>query len=137
MSGDASAFARAAAGLAGAPFCLHGRDPATGLDCVGLVHAALAAIGRETPAPCGYGLRNRDIGPALAFVAPAGFAETSGPSLPGDLLLVQPGPLQQHLLIVGEDGAAIHAHAGLRRVVITPPPCPWPILRHWRLAPSA
>lgn len=133
---DGLALARAAAALIGAPFRLHGRDPATGVDCVGLVSAALDAIGRGAAAPYGYGLRNRDIGPALHFTARAGFVDASGPLLPGDLLLVQPGPLQHHLLIQGESGAAIHAHAGLRRVVSTPAPLTGPILRHWRLAPS-
>ncbi|KPL68941.1 hypothetical protein SZ64_13025 [Erythrobacter sp. SG61-1L] len=137
MNAQGSALARAAAGLAGVPFRLHGRDPASGLDCVGLVHAALAAIGREAPAPCHYGLRNRDIAHALSFLTRAGFAETTTSPLPGDLLLTQPGPLQHHLLIHGEGGAAIHAHAGLRRVVITPPPLPWPVLRRWRLSPPA
>ena len=53
--------------------------------------------------------------------------------LPGDLLLVRPGPAQVHLLVVGPSGDLIHAHAGLGRVVATPPPCPWSTLRHWRL----
>lgn len=135
------ALAHAAAALIGTPFRLHGRDPATGLDCVGLVHAALAAIGRNTPAPCDYGLRNRHISHALGFVSKAGFTHASGPALPGDVLLVEPGPLQHHLLILGVDDAAIHAHAGLRRVVSTPwpstEPDPWPVLHRWRLIPSA
>ncbi|MCB5425234.1 C40 family peptidase [Altererythrobacter sp. CC-YST694] len=135
------ALARAAMALIGTPFRLHGRDPATGLDCVGLVHAALAAIGREAPAPCDYGLRNRDISRPLGFLSKAGLAQTSAPPLPGDVLLVEPGPLQHHLLILGEDGAVIHAHAGLRRVVSTPwpstEPAPWPVLHRWRMIPSA
>jgi hypothetical protein len=46
---------------------------------------------------------------------------------------VRAGPGQVHLLVVGTRGDLIHAHAGLGRVVATPPPCPWPIERHWRL----
>ncbi len=78
---DGLALARAAAALIGAPFRLHGRDPAKGVDCVGLVSAALAAIGRKAEAPSAYGLRNRDIGPALHFAAKAGFVDASGPML--------------------------------------------------------
>ena len=52
----------------------------------------------------------------------------------GDVLLLDVGPSQLHLAIVGVDGGIVHAHAGLRRVVLTPYPLPWPIVRHWRLA---
>ena len=40
-----TALARAAAGCLGVRFRLHGRDPATGLDCLGLLGAALVATG--------------------------------------------------------------------------------------------
>ena len=131
MSG--AALARVAEALVGAPFRLHGRDPASGLDCVGLLVAALAAIGRHPPAPRAYGLRNRDIGSALAFVPGMGLADICGATLPGDVLLVRAGPLQDHLLIAAAGSRFIHAHAGLRRVVATPGPLAWPLLRHWRL----
>lgn len=137
MSDPAEALARAALQLVGTPFRLHGRDPRTGLDCVGLVSASLAAIGRPAAAPRRYALRNSDIAAALGFAARAGFGETFGPERPGDLLLVRPGALQQHLLIAGHGGLFIHAHAGLRRVVATPGPPVWPVERHWRLAPTA
>ncbi|RYE96206.1 MAG: peptidoglycan endopeptidase [Oxalobacteraceae bacterium] len=134
MSGEGMALVRAAEALLGCRFRLHGRDPATGLDCVGLVVAALKAIGRPVRPPTGYGLRNRRIDAAL--VPPAGLVETSGNIQPGDIVLAAPGPLQHHLLIAGRDGCRfIHAHAGLRRVVETPGPIPWPLLHHWRLSP--
>ena len=131
MSG--AELARAAEWLVGTPFRLHGRDPATGLDCVGLLDAALAAIGRPAPAPKAYGVRNRDIAAALAFAPGMGLGEVSGSIQPGDVLLVRAGPLQDHLLVAGSGNRFIHAHAGLRRVVATPGPIAWPILRHWRL----
>ena len=121
-------LALAAQALVGTRFRLYGRDPATGLDCVGLVAAALGAT-----APTGYRLRNRDIAAALAFAPAAGLAKVSGPIEPGDVLLVRGGPAQHHLLIAGPRGGFIHAHAGLRRVVATPGPLPWPLERHWRL----
>lgn len=130
---DRAALAHAALRLAGTRFRLHGRDPATGLDCVGLLAASLAAIGRKARLPARYGLRNRDIAEALAFAPAAGLAEVCGPIVAGDVLLAQPGPLQHHLLIAGPSGEFIHAHAGLRRVVAAPTKPVWPIVRHWRL----
>ena len=120
--------ALAAHALIGTRFQLHGRDPASGLDCVGLVAAALGA-----PAPVGYRLRNSDIAAGLSFAPGAGLAEVSGTIEPGDVLLVRSGPAQHHLLVAGPHGGFIHAHAGLRRVVATPGPLSWPVERHWRL----
>ena len=54
-------LARAAEALIGAPFRLHGRNAATGLDCIGVVTAAFVACGRETGSLPAYGLRNRSI----------------------------------------------------------------------------
>jgi cell wall-associated NlpC family hydrolase len=123
--------ALAAQELVGTRFRLHGRDPATGLDCVGLVAAAIGC-----DAPLAYRLRNRDISDALAFAPAAGLDGADGAIKPGDLLLVRSGPAQHHLLIADMRGGFIHAHAGLRRVVAMPGPLPWPIERHWRLRNS-
>lgn len=133
MSDPGAALARAAESLAGTRFRLHGRDRATGLDCVGLVAAALAIIGRNPPVPLDYGLRNGSIDAALAYVPGAGFASCPGETLPGDLLLVSPGPAQHHLMVALDGARFVHAHAGLRRVVVTPGPLQWPQLRQWRL----
>lgn len=133
MSIAGEALAQAALTLVGTRYRLHGRDPATGLDCVGLVAAALRSIGRRAEAPQRYGLRNRDISGALAFAPLAGLIETTEPIRSGDVLLVQPGPLQHHLLVAGPARQFIHAHAGLCRVTATSGPLGWPILHHWRL----
>ena len=133
MNGNEEALARAALALVGTRFRLHGRDPRTGLDCIGLVAASLAAIGRNARAPARYALRNSDITHALAFAAAAGMIETTTPIVPGDVLLAVPGPLQHHLLIAGPAGDFIHAHAGLRRGVATPRLPAWPSVRRWRL----
>ena len=127
-------LAVAAEALVGAPFRLHGRDPASGLDCVGVAAAALSKIGRAVREPDGYGLRNRSIARLLALAEANGFAEARGPLAAGDLLLVRPGPGQHHLLLAAGPDRFIHAHAGLRRVVAQPGPLPWPIERRWRLA---
>lgn len=128
-------LALAAEHFIGAPFRLRGRDPATGIDCIGLLLAALARIGRAALSPTGYGLRNSDISGPLCFVPALGLGEAAGAIQPGDVLLTAAGPLQHHLLIAANGGGRfIHAHAGLRRVVATPGPLAWAILRRWRLA---
>lgn len=132
MSG--AALAAAAERLVGTRFELHGRDPATGLDCVGLVAVALAEIGRPAFAPFGYRLRQTEVDRFLASATRSGLAEATGPVEPGDVLLSRPGPAQHHLVIAAAGGAIVHAHAGLGRIVLTPPPLRWPIDRHWRLA---
>jgi cell wall-associated NlpC family hydrolase len=127
------ALAQAAEALAGSRFRLHGRDPATGLDCVGLLAAALRAIGRPAPLPTGYAWRSRTL-PALADIVRAcGFAPSAAPLLPGDVMLLRPAPCQHHCAIAASDGRFVHAHAGLRRVVVMPGPPVWPVLYRWRL----
>lgn len=134
---DGAALASAAAAYVGAPFRLHGRSRA-GLDCVGLLGCALADCGRQVPLPQGYGLRNRDPARLFACFVPAGFVrQEDGASIdPGDVLVVIPGPAQQHLLIATGEDRFVHAHAGLRRVVEMAAPVPWPVLQHWRLDSS-
>jgi cell wall-associated NlpC family hydrolase len=134
MSTAGRAFAEAAEGFVGTPFRFRGRDPDTGLDCVGLVAAALEGAGRRSPTVPAYSMRQNDFTAQADTALLAGFRETDDTPAAGDLLLVRPGPAQVHLLVVGVGGGLIHAHAGLGRVVATPAPCPWSILRHWRLA---
>lgn len=131
MSG--STLAAAAERLVGTRFVLHGRDPAHGLDCVGLVAASLATIGRPVSAPVGYRLRQTAIQPLLNAAAECGLVDAVGPAEPGDVLLVRPGPAQLHLLIAATAGGFVHAHAGLGRVVLAPAPLGWPVEHHWRL----
>lgn len=135
MSG--AELAAAAARLAGTRFRLHGRDPASGLDCVGLFGAAMAAIGRPLALPTGYPLRLASAEAWLPDPAACGLVPASEPFLPGDVVLLQPGPAQLHLAIAGPDGGWIQAHAGLRRVVCQPSLPPGPIIHQWRLRPSS
>ena len=135
MNRPGLALAQAAARFIGVPFRLHGRDPATGLDCVGLLHATLTGCGHPGLRHFAYALHNTDISDGLRTIAQAGLRNAHGSILPGDVLLVRPGCAQVHLLIAGPNGDSIHAHAGLRRVVRTPAPLPWPVKRHWRLPP--
>lgn len=136
MNGAAARFAAAAESLVGTPFRLHGRDPERGLDCVGVVIAALQAIDHPCRSPTGYRLRNLDIGPWLGFAPLCGLVEVTSSISIGDILLTETGPAQFHLLIAAPNGRFIHAHSGLRRVVTTPASICWPLRRHWRLAPD-
>ncbi len=128
------ALAAAAERLVGVPFRLHGRDPAHGLDCVGLVAAALAQVGRPAIVPTGYRLRHIGIDAFLDAAARSGLAHADGAIALGDVLLVRPGPAQHHLMIAAAQGGFVHAHVGLGRVVLTPGPLEWPLGHHWRLA---
>lgn len=131
MSG--AALAAAAERLVGVPFLLNGREPERGLDCVGLVAASLAAIGRPVVVPAGYRLRQAAVDRYLAAAAKSGLAVATGAIAPGDVLLVRPGPAQHHLVIAAAAGGFVHAHAGLARIVVTPAPLAWPVEHHWRL----
>lgn len=134
MSGRPEAFARAAEALVGSPFRLHGRSSEHGLDCVGLVAAALEACGHVLPPIPPYALRNSRYDLVPAFAQRCGLDPVTGQARRGDLVMVAPGPGQRHLLIAVAPTVFTHAHAGLRRVVRTPLRPDWPIIHHWRLA---
>lgn len=137
MMAPGLALAQAAAELIGTSFRLHGRDPATGVDCVGLLCVALARCGRPASLPNGYALRSRQVPDFARHAERIGFVPVSGPVLPGDLVVARPAPCQVHLVLAAAPGGFVHAHAGLGRVVHSPPPLPWPLLSQWRLLPSA
>jgi len=136
MTSQGEQLANAATACIGAPFRLHGRDPRFGLDCVGLVFVCLLAIGRRPEFASGYGLRNASPEALLAYAQVNGLVAAQDTILPGDILLVRPGPAQQHLLIASSANSFIHAHAGLKRVVSMPGPLPWPVGSCWRLPPD-
>lgn len=126
-------LAQIAASLIGTPFRLHGRSVELGLDCVGLVHVCLDHAGVTGSPPEGYQLRNSEPGRWLAFSRNYGLADWQGPVEQGDILVTSPGPGQQHVMILETPNCAIHAHAGLRRVVRQPIDLSSPPLAHWRL----
>ena len=129
-------LAEAAGRLAGTKFRLHGRDPATGLDCVGLLAATLAACGKPARLPSGYRLRAHRLCGLEEIAAGCGFEPATGQLRTGDVALVRTSPCQFHLVIALENGGFVHSDAGLRRVVRCPGPLPWPVFGHWRLAAS-
>jgi cell wall-associated NlpC family hydrolase len=123
----------AAIALVGTPFRLHGTDRVTGVDCVGLVLLSLRGAGMTVPDAPAYRLRAGAAAlPMIAhWMALAGL-DPADDRRPGDIIVVRVAPLQSHLLIqTGED--AIHAHAGLGRVVRGPVPRTWPEMARWRV----
>ena len=131
MSG--AALAAAALDLAGTRFRLHGRDPETGLDCVGVLAASLSAIGRAAPLPQAYALRCRDVAGLDALAGACGLVSAGPDRMAGDVLLFRVAPCQLHLVIALGPDRGVHAHAGLRRVIAGPFSPRWLLTRHWRL----
>jgi hypothetical protein len=119
---------KAAMTLVGVPFRLHGRDPATGLDCIGLVAEAMARAGYTPVAPHGYSLRASSVEALFPFVSANGLKQVRKD---GAIALVMVNPLQPHLA-VRVPGGFVHAHAGIGRVTFLPGELPWPIHTQWR-----
>ncbi len=128
-------FAAAAEALVGTRFRLHGRDPASGLDCIGVLAVSLAACGRKVALPNHYALRAHRLPDLHNIVEGCGFIAVEGEIAPGDILMVRIGSCQFHVLIAVTFGRFVHAHAGLRRVVCGELPEDWAIVGHWRLTP--
>jgi murein DD-endopeptidase / murein LD-carboxypeptidase len=111
----------------GAPFRLHGRDPETGLDCVGLI-AWVYELGTNIPA--GYALRGGDGARFAQIISALGLTKRRAAFRAGDLLLMQAGAAQFHLgLWTGT--SLIHADAMLRRTVEMPGTPPWQVIGAW------
>jgi murein DD-endopeptidase / murein LD-carboxypeptidase len=124
MGDDPVTRARA---LIGTRFRLHGRDPTSGLDCVGLIVCACPAITRP---PEGYALRGGSAAGFAAMFVDNGMAARVGEPCAGDILLLQPSAAQFHLGI-WSGVSLIHADAVLRRVVETPGALAWPVVSGW------
>jgi murein DD-endopeptidase / murein LD-carboxypeptidase len=121
-------IARRALQAVGTPFRLYGRKVGVALDCVGLVLHATQILDRITS----YTLKGDHLDLIRIITNQKGFKVQPSPNRGGDIAVVQCGPRQQHLLI-HVSGGWVHAHAGLRRVVFTPGPLPWPLIAAWRL----
>ncbi|MBX3562452.1 MAG: peptidoglycan endopeptidase [Sphingomonas sp.] len=124
---EAARIVARARGLIGVRFRAQGRDPAAGLDCIGLV---AAAAGIADP-PSGYALRGGSAEVLAKGLRAAGFRPVRAMEA-GDVLTLRTGPEQLHLGIWTGDGL-IHADAGLRRIVERPGELLWPVLGVWRL----
>ncbi len=113
--------------LIGTPFRLHGRDPQTGLDCVGFIACVFDQV---ADVPAGYALRNTLQAEWCALLDHLYVRRVDGAFDETDILLLAPGPAQFHLGVWTGSGL-IHAHAGLRRVVETPGTLAWPVIGAW------
>jgi cell wall-associated NlpC family hydrolase len=131
MSG--AALAQAARELVGTRFRLHGRDVATGIDCIGVLGATLSAIGRKPVLPLSYGLRNLDVAQFAAFAQRNHLMDVQDEET-GDVILFRVGPVQFHLAVDVGGGRLVHAHAGLRRVVMGTAGDEWTVEYRWRLS---
>jgi hypothetical protein len=127
MQADPADRARA---LIGTRFRLHGRNPATGLDCVGLIICVYPAITRP---PEGYALRGGTAEGFAAMFRANGMIERRGTPHTGDVLLFRPSAAQFHLG-VWSGKSLIHADGVLRRVVETPGLPPWPLVSGWHFS---
>ena len=113
---------QAALGLVGTRFRFHGHDPASGLDCVGMVAAAYRAAGYAVPALPTYRIRDMSGAAVADLLSDIGLERVTD-AASGDVLLCMVAARQPHLMIAGPD-SCVHAHAGLRRVVLVPGACP-------------
>lgn len=127
MSRRAERIVARARKLVGVRFRPQGRSREIGLDCIGLVAAALRV---EAP-PADYALRGGSAAQLDAGLRAAGLRPVAA-ARAGDVLVLAAGAGQLHLAIFTGEGL-IHADAGLRRIVERPGPAPWPVLGSWRL----
>lgn len=125
------ALAAAATSLIGTRFRLHGRDPATGLDCVGLVAEAMRRAGAKPVVPAGYRLRTASMTALMPFAEANNFEPVNSPD-EADVVLVMVSPVQPHL-VVTTPGGFVHAHAGIGRVTFLPGLLLWPMAGGWRV----
>lgn len=119
--------------MVGVRFRPQGYDPATGLDCVGLVWAAYAAAGCRLVRPVGYPMRGWSRERIEAALAAAGFVAALGNARAGDVALIAHPARQYHLALLGAE-TFVHAHAGLRRVAETPLDAAARAAARWRLS---
>jgi cell wall-associated NlpC family hydrolase len=115
--------------LVGTPFRPQGRDPARGLDCVGLclvVYNLLPAVVRSD-----YRLRGNHRPELEAAIGQWFRRVPRQKQRAGDLLLLTPADDQLHLAVRTEAGF-VHADARLKRVVETPGDPGWPLVAVFR-----
>ena len=118
--------------MLGVRFRPQGRDPAYGVDCIGLAARAIGSVMPLPPLPRDYPLRGGSADRIVETVDALGLDHATGAARSGDLLLCEAGPMQFHLAIIVAEGL-IHADAGIGRVVLRPGPSPWPVLARWRV----
>ena len=129
MSAAGARVAVAARALVGVRFRAQGRDPALGLDCVGVAVVALRAGGVRVAVRGDYALRSARWNARDEL---AGLVRCDG-CAPGDVLLLRVDETQLHVAVRSPSGI-VHADAGLRRVVERVGALEWPVVAAWRVA---
>ncbi len=114
----------------GTAFRPQGRVAGLGLDCVGLVLVAAAAVGVRPVVPA-YRLGGDHVALAEALLVAAG-CRAVPTAHAGDIALLAPQARLRHLGI-RVAGGLVHAHAGVARVIEGPVDPAWQWLGAWRL----
>src|SRR3546814_6871779 len=89
--------------MVGVRFRPQGKDPVTGLDCVGLVWAAYAAAGRRLVRPANYPLRGWGLERIEGALAVADFVRADDAMRAGDVALIGHPAGQYHLGLIGQE----------------------------------
>lgn len=129
MSRQAGGIVARARALVGSRFRPQGRDPATGLDCIGVLLCAFQIPADR--APRDYRLSGAERGRLEAELLKHFRRVNRGEMRAGDAMLCISAADQLHLA-VHCGGSIIHADAKLRRVVETPGEPAWPIAAVFR-----
>lgn len=126
---DVVARARA---LIGVKFRPQGRSPEAGLDCIGVVAMVFGLAAVRSDYRLRFSARQELNGEFTA----CGFRpiEVTKADV-GDVLVVEAGHRQLHVVVLTRDGY-LHADAGLRRVVEVPGAVAWPVVAAWRARPG-
>lgn len=111
-----SAVLERARALLGTPFRLQGRDPAIGIDCVGLVILAGGIEGAPKP---DYRRRGNHLRSFLDRSNRWFRRVSARTARPGDIAIIECGPKSWHVGVI-DDGALIHADPRVGRVVRRP-----------------
>src|SRR3546814_11724029 len=119
--------------MVGVRFRPQGKDPVTGLDCVGLVWAAYAAAGRRLVRPANYPLRGWGLERIEGALAVADFVRADDAMRVGDVALIGHPAGQYHLGMIGH-ATFIHAHPGRPPVVAPHLDTPVSAAARWRVA---
>jgi cell wall-associated NlpC family hydrolase len=131
-NGEAFSIVERAESQLGVPFRLHGRAPGRGLDCIGFAAYSLFGAPGLSEIPVTYRIRGHYEAWLTTELQNFGLIRQSLEEKQGfgDLIVFRPCARQVHLGIVAR-GGIVHAHAGLRKIVVTPNP-PWSVISHWR-----
>jgi cell wall-associated NlpC family hydrolase len=129
MIRDTQDIIRRARSLVGSPFRPQGRDPQTGLDCVGLVLWVFQIEAR--PVRRDYRLSGEHLSELDKTLSNQFQRLPAAMKAAGDILLCRVRHGQAHLAIEC-GGSIIHADAKVRRVVERRGECAWPIIAAFR-----